>query len=607
MLYKNIFKNKVFGQKNRGFTLVEAIVGIGVFVVIASASYQAYLSLFALINQNQYKILALNLANEQFEIIRNLSYADVGIPDGIPNGKVPHIQNLTRGGVPFVVTTTIRNIDLPFDGQIGSTTKNDLSPADNKAVDVEVTCSTCKNFTSITLSTTVAPKNLETASTNGALSIKVFDSNGVPVKDADVHIVNNSVNPNIVIDDVTDSDGILQVVDAPPGTNTYQITVSKTGYSTDMTYTPGAVGNPTPTKPHATVIIQQLTQISFSIDRLSTFTFSSVTPECVVVPSLDFSMKGEKVIGTNIPKYTQNLITNGSGIYSNSTMEWDSYTVTGIDGSYDIIGINPLNPIALGPNATQNVSLIVAPKNAKSLLITVKDNATQLPITNATVRVTYDDYDSTLITGRGYINQTTWSGGAGQVDYTDQTKYFADDSNISASSPAGELKLKNAFGEYNSSGILESSTIDTGSASNFYNIIWTPTDQPVQAGSNSVRFQFATNATSTATTTWTYKGPDGTASTYYTSANSSLSSVHNGDRFARYKAFLASQSTTTTPNISDVSFTETSSCTPPGQVVFSGLSSGTYHVQVGKSGYATTTDDVVVNAAWQEKEIILSP
>ena len=127
-------KNINRSLRRKGFTLVETLVGIAVFLIISTATYQAYISLFSLINLNQYKIVALNLANEQFEIIRNLSYIDIGIPGGIPNGKIPHIQNLTRSSINFIVTTTIRNIDLPFDGMIGSSTKPDLSPADNKVV-----------------------------------------------------------------------------------------------------------------------------------------------------------------------------------------------------------------------------------------------------------------------------------------------------------------------------------------------------------------------------------------------------------------------------------------------------------------------------------------
>ena len=86
----------------------------------------------------------------------------------------------------------------------------------------------------------------------------------------------------IVIDDVTNINGMLQVVDAPPGVNAYEIIVSKDGFTTDQTYTPGAAGNPNPTKPHATVAIQQLTQISFVIDEVRVGG-SEIAKNCVKV------------------------------------------------------------------------------------------------------------------------------------------------------------------------------------------------------------------------------------------------------------------------------------------------------------------------------------
>ncbi len=205
-----------------------------------------------------------------------------------------------------------------------------------------------------------------------------------------------------------------------------------------------------------------------------------------------------------------------------------------------------------------------------------------------------------LTTDRGFINQSDWSGGAG-VDYTEQ------DGNIEISDVQGEIKLKKVFGVYNTSGILESNTFDTGSASNFHNLIWSPVDQPVQAGEESVRFQIATNVLLTATTTWTYLGPDGTASTYYTISNSPISVVHNGNRYIRYKVFLQTIDTMFTPNISDIAFTMTSSCTPPGQVVFSNLLSGTYNINISKSGYTTYNSDIEINSDFKEQEVILSP
>lgn len=592
----------------KGFTLVETLVSVAVFLVIATASYQAYVSLFALIGQNQYKIMGLNLANEQFEIIRNLPYADVGIQGGIPNGKIPHIQTLTRGNIDFVVTTTVRNIDQTFDGVLGGS-PNDISPADNKLAEVEVTCPSCKSFAPITLTTTVAPKNLETASTNGALFVRVFDANGVAVPNAQVHVENNQTNPRIVVDDITDANGMLQIIDAPPGVSAYEISVSKVGYSSDRTYAVDATNNPSPTKPHVTVVIQQVSQISFVIDRLASVTFSSVTPTCDVVPNMDFALIGAKTIGANLPKYSQSHTTGASGVYTDSGMEWDAYTVTGIDTAYDVVGLNPLNTIGINPNGIHNVSVIVSPKDSKTILVSVKDSATLLPITGATISVSLNGSTvGTKTTDRGYINQTNWDGGGAQESYTDTTKYFADNGNVSVTTPSGEVTLRDVFGSYTSDGIIESSTIDTGSPSNFYNLTWTPADQPVDAGPNSFALQFATNATTTATTSWSFKGPDGTSGTYYTTSNSSISSVHNGDRYVRYKAFLQTTSATNTPNLSDVAFTFTSQCTPPGQVVFTGLDAGVYHITVSKAGYSTLEKDLTISSSsWKEQEMILSP
>ncbi len=587
----------------KGFTLVEVLVGTAVFLVIATAVYQAYTSLFILIGANQYKILALNLANEQFEIVRNLAYSDVGETTGIPRGKIPHSQNLVRGGVTFTVTSTIRNIDLPFDGTIGGT-PNDLSPADNKLVEVEVTCAACTGFSPITLTTTVAPRNLETASTNGALFIKVFDANGQEVVDAEVHVVNSAAG--ITIDDVTDINGMLQIVDVPPGANAYAITVTKPGYSTASTHA-ASVANPNPTQPDATVLIQQVTQVSLAIDRTSTLEVESLSPICAAIGNIDFRLTGSKLIGENLLKYSHDHATNGSGMYSNSSMEWDSYTIANIDDAYDVVGVNSLNSFALNPNSSQHVALLVAPKNPRTLLVTVKDANTGLPISDATVVLEDDEEDATTqITDRGYINQTDWSGGAGQEAYTDLVKYFSDDGNIETGSPDGELELRNVFGSHAAAGSIVSSVFDVGIPSNYNKIIWTPTDQPPAAGADSVKFQFATND-EVSTTTWNYTGPDGTSATYYTLADTTLHSIHNGHRYARYKVFLSTESDTVTPNISDIAFTYTSSCTPPGQVVFSGLESGTHTLTVSKSGYTTVVDEAVsISDPWAERIITLS-
>ncbi|MES2215709.1 MAG: carboxypeptidase regulatory-like domain-containing protein [Patescibacteria group bacterium] len=591
---------------SRAFTLVEVIVGAAVFLVIALAAYNSYIGLFKLIDLGQYRVLAVSLANEQFEVARNMPYADVGVVGSIPVGKIQHTQNLTRGGVPFTVTTIVRNVDLAFDGTIGGT-PNDLSPADNKLVEVTVSCTGCRNMAPIILAGQVAPKNLETASTNGALFIRVFDASGQPIEDANVHVVNVATTTTIVIDDVTDVNGMLQLVDLPPGTNAYRITVTKNGYSTDRTYAPNAPANPFPTKSDATVLVQQVTQISFAIDLLGSLSFSSVTPLCVPVSNFDFNLQGSKEIGDDIFKYVSTTTTNGIGTLSIPGMEWDTYVVKPLDTTHDLAGINPLNPVILNPGAAQSVQLVVIPKDPKSLLVTVKDSATQLPISGATVTLTKTGYSNIQTTGKGYINQTDWSGGSGAADYVSTNKYWIDDGRVDVTSTPGDVRLKNVFGSYNSSGVLESSTFNTGSPSNFYTLTWQPTDPPLLAGNNAVRFQVATNATVTATTTWDFKGPDGTAATYYATSSSPIHASNNGYQFFRYRLYLATQTATVTPNVSDTAFTFTSSCTPPGQVIFTALTAGTYTLNIAKAGYTTYNQNINVSADWAEVAVPMAP
>ena len=599
---------KGYSHAGAGFSLVEVLVGTALFLTISIAAYGAYIGLFKLIDLSQYRVLATSLANEQIELARNMPYDDVGVVGSIPSGVIPHTQNIERGGVDFVVETIVRNVDLSFDGTIGGS-PNDLSPADNKLLQVTVACEgDCRGLQPIVVSGQVAPKNLETASSNGALFIRVFDANGLPVQGANVHVQNIATSSTISINDVTDANGMLQLIDVPPQGNAYRITVSKSGYSSDRTYPVGGSGNPNPVIPDATVLLQQVTQVSFAIDRLGTLELSSVSPTCSLVPNFDVGLVGSKLIGADVNKYVDSHTTDSNGELVLEDMEWDTYTSWPIDTSYHLVGINPLNPAPLNPGATQNIQLIVEPKDPRTILVTVKDSATGLPISDAEVTLSRTGYEEILTTGKGYVNQTDWSGGSGQEIYTDTSRYYTDDGNIDVDGIEGEIRLRNAFGSYNPQGQLESSVFDTGSESNFFNFTWSPLDPPLLAGEESVRFQIATNATMTPTTTWEYVGPDGTVSSFFDTPDTPIHESHNGHKFLRYLAYLKTADDAVTPNISDVAFTYTSLCTPPGQVAFSGLSSGTYTLTVSKDEYTTYVDeDVEVDSDWQEVTVIMSP
>ncbi len=589
-------KNKKY---NKGFSLVEIIVASAVFAIVSISVYQAYSTLVSLVTVSRVKIIATDLINEQFELARNLSYTQVGLQSGIPSGPLLVTENVSRGGFNFEIDRTVRNIDDPFDGTIGGS-PNDLSPADYKLFEITISCNSCKNFTPMVADSYISPKNLETASTNGALLVKVFDANGNPVSGANVHIQNIATTVSIVIDDVTDNNGTLEIVDVPPGSNAYRVSVTKSGYTTDRTYATSS-GNQNPFKPDATVLLQQLTQVSFNIDRASDINVYTVNDVCATVPSVSFNYQGNKLIGASpiIYKWSGTFSTDSFGKKIISNIDWDSYGFTLNTPDY-LEGVNPVLPVPLPPNSSQSVYLTVSQNPAPHLVVAVKDASTGLPISGASVRAFGGGFDQTLVTSQGYFKQTDWSGGPGQNDFSDKTKFYVSDGNISYSS--GNLTLSGIAGTYVSSGVLTSSVFDTGTSSNFTNVYTLPASEPLDT---TARIQVATSPDNTAETVWNYKGPDGTGSSYYNSSNTVINPVHGGDRYFRYKIFLDTSDTSKSPIIADFVATFSSACIPPGQVDFYSIPNDSYNVQVTKNGYQVQTVPITTNSDYQYQEVLI--
>jgi hypothetical protein len=240
----------------------------------------------------------------------------------------------------------------------------------------------------------------------------------------------------------------------------------------------------------------------------------------------------------------------------------------------------------------------------------VADSSTHLPISGASVQLTGpNSYNQTQVTGQGYFDQTDWSGGSGQAAYTAANKYWAGNSFVDTATSSGNILLKSSFGSYNTSatGTLESSTFDTGTSSNFYALSWTPVNQPALAGFVPVKLQFATAPSTTPNGPWNYFGPDGTPNTYFTVPGVQISSSGNGNEYARYMAYMTTKTATVTPTVSDVSFTYTSACVPPGYVLFQGLSTGLYTITISKTGYTSASGPVTIAAGWQLKTVSLGP
>lgn len=584
-------------QKNyRGFTVLETMVAMAIFLLFAVGVYSGINMVFKIVYQSRLRLIETSLLAEKLEVVRNLPYDSVGIISGVPAGVLPRTQTEKRNGIDFVLTTTVRNSDDPFDGTAASSTYPDLSAADYKTVEIEVICNNCGQKESMVMSTIVAPKQLEGASQNGHLFVSVSGADGRGISGANVHVSNTSINPNISIDEVTDNDGWFRLVDTPTGTQSYNITVSKSGYSSDYTVVP-SVSNPSPKKLPSNVAAQMVTEVYFMIDQLGSINLRTIDSECNALGGKTLKIWNNKLIGSDpdVYKFYQTVVTDGNGNYSFPSLEFGNYFISATSTAYDIGGSTPLLPLTLAPGDSQEVSIILVPHTANSLLVKVLDAGTKLSLSDATVRLyNGSGYDQTILTGVGYVRQTDWSGGSGQVDFIDETKYFSDDGGLSVSGSVGDIKLKKTGNNYSSSGYLESSTFDFGEDVDWHNVIFEPTTQPLQTGNTPIRLQIATSNSSTPAA-WDFSGPDGTVDTYYSPADTMISDVNNGKRYMRYRLYLSTENTRYTPQVSELSFTYTNSCTPPGQAFFSDLSAGTYSFDITRIGYTPSTDQIEVN------------
>jgi hypothetical protein len=402
----------------------------------------------------------------------------------------------------------------------------------------------------------------------------------LPVSSADVLVVNNNVNPAINLNDVTDSGGILKLIDIPPSSGDYAITVSKAGYSSDRTYALGDPLNPNPLKQHATVISQQSTEISFIIDKVSTLNMRTQNKFCSGIGSVDFLQTGQKKIGTNpdVFKYSVADSTNTSGDRLITNLEFDTYDFKNQDGTYEVSGYGPLTPIVVDPDGAYSLTWLMEPLNSSAIIVTVLDNNSQT-INDAKVTISKAGFSDQKYTGRKTALYTDWSGG----QYNSKSTY------MNTSIP-GELQLGLIGGKYASMSDewLVSQTIDFGTQStNFYNLDMT-FSQPAQT---SVRVQLASNNDNA---TWNYIGPDGTASTHYTAGGTQIYSGHDGKRYIRYRVVLRTDDENMTPKLEDLTLNFHSTCIPDGQVYFSGLAQDTYTITIEKTGYQTYTDSAVI-------------
>ena len=261
--------------KNKGFTLIEAMVGVALFLIIFTSVFGAYRLAMMASSLSSCRVAAIAIGNSQIEKIRNLPYGEVGTKDAqLPRaaGKLDQTATEEINGIIFTILTEVRFIADETDG-VGVADSCDL---DYKQADVEVSwggATPGKTF----FSTKVAPESkVQEAQScqsqpGGVLTVTVFDDGGSLVPSPEIKIVDLSTG--------------IQTASATPETGrhsfplspqSYRVEVSKTDYSAARTYGSDEVA--VPESPHPTVLQDSETPMSLSIDRTASISVEAIAP-----------------------------------------------------------------------------------------------------------------------------------------------------------------------------------------------------------------------------------------------------------------------------------------------------------------------------------------
>ena len=273
MIQKNLQNKTVETAKKNsgGFTLIEIILSIGILGIATGSLFVTLILGLRIINDSKLRATATSLADERIEQIRNLSYDDVGIVGGIPPGQLPSNETVSIQGVNYTVTFDVRYIDDILDNKAPT----DTVPTDYKKARVSVAWPTKIGSKPVTAITNIAPKGIETTSGGGTLRIQVFDSVPQAVPQANVQVVNNLLQPVINVTGQADDNGEYLLPGAPIANSSYEIIISRGGYSTSQTYAI-TENNPNPNPGHLTVLEGEVTTKTFFIVPVATLRITGI-------------------------------------------------------------------------------------------------------------------------------------------------------------------------------------------------------------------------------------------------------------------------------------------------------------------------------------------
>lgn len=457
-------------RASSGFSLVELLIATFVIGTVVVGLFGLFVLAVQTAQEGERRVVAVAVANERVEMVRNLPYASVGTQGGLPSGPIPQREEVVRNGVTYVVRTDIRYVDDPFDGSVTGSTDDDeqitichqppgggqprtmqvgasawpahqahgdtAGPctggdgtgsgdaynADYKQVRVEVSWTSPSAPRPVLLVTYVAPEGIEGGEAGGTLDFQALNAAGDGIATADVQLVNGSVSPAVDLTTETNAEGRVVLPGLPPSADSYELTVSREGYTAERTYEASADFIPDADHVHLSALAGEVTSKTFVIDRESSLAIATRDEEGKKVGRVAYTLSGTKTIGVDgagqpVYVYATAGETSAAGRAEHEGIVWDTYTFS-IDGEaagFDIKETNLLLPLVVDPGVGLDLTVTLVPHTPHSLHVTVTTPDRQ-PVDNATVRLVGSGVDETK--GTGVVGQVFFADLPADGDYT---------------------------------------------------------------------------------------------------------------------------------------------------------------------------------------------
>lgn len=272
MIFSQTKKFFMKPEKKDSFTLIEVLVGVGLMLIIFLGVFGAYQLGLKVVGLFERKVTASQIAQGEIEKIKNMPYLEVGLINAQGDEAIGVLERTTTtvlNGVEYKIERKIIKISDESDGV------EESCPVDYKKAEIKVSFSGIFK-SEVVLTTDIIPKDiieeLKLCEENptGILSVQVFNAKGESVSSPLIEVFNAETGQ--LESSKIPSEGKYNFPLTPQN---YKIVVSRSGYSTEMTYGINEVA--IPEKPNPIVLEGQITPVSLAIDKISSMSIKTLS------------------------------------------------------------------------------------------------------------------------------------------------------------------------------------------------------------------------------------------------------------------------------------------------------------------------------------------